>query len=246
MRASIPIRLVTAGALAAFALPSDSAALVVSARGTPILDGMLLPGEWDAAAVTPFMVALPDVGFEPATLRVLNDDQNLYVAVTAQIVVNPPIGPVTAADLEVGFDVDHDFTVTSPGDDAVGLDSGGATRDLFRDSMMIPTLDTSDGGTTDVTGFFLQGTLAVFELSHPLDSADLPPHDIQVDPGTTLDFRLLIRLSGVTTTADTYYPGPTQSPTDSLQLAVPEPDARLQGGATLLALALVRWRSRAA
>ena len=77
----------------------------LSGFGTPVIDGVIGSGEWDGAARHPFAAALPASdggGTVPATLFVMNDGVNLYVAVEVQRSV-PPGGSFV-----MEFDNDHD------------------------------------------------------------------------------------------------------------------------------------------
>ncbi len=123
----------------------------LSAFGTASVDGELGPGEWDAAARVNFTVAEPTGGTADASLYVMNDAENLYIAVVfftgAQSMVR------------VNFDNDHDG-VAEEGDDGLLVDTGG-----FHDEVLIAGApctsesacfvpDSDRGGTNDGAGAF--------------------------------------------------------------------------------------------
>ncbi len=61
------------------------AAPVYAGCGTPTVDGVLSPGEWDGAVTVRFAAALPELtdgpgAFVPADVQAMSDDANLYVA----------------------------------------------------------------------------------------------------------------------------------------------------------------------
>lgn len=65
------------------ALSSLVPAPVYSACGTPTIDGVILPSEWDGAVTVRFAAVLPDSvggGVVPAEIHALSDDRNLYLS----------------------------------------------------------------------------------------------------------------------------------------------------------------------
>jgi len=75
--------------------------------------------------------------------------------------------------------------------DAISL-QGGTQGTFLTDTFPGPTggddLDTSAGGTVDGSGVLeTVGGSPIYELAHPLDSAD-DPHDISVKAGDVIDF----------------------------------------------------------
>ena len=127
--------------------------------------------EWSAA--TPYTVSFSPLG--TATVRFLHNGTNVYVGV----VMSDPSAGLTPS-FDVFFDNDHDG-VKELGDDAwlafptFGQDffwnpagPGGASH--YNDAVDGGTTETTGAGTTDGTG-------AMFELSHPLCTADTT-HDI--------------------------------------------------------------------
>ena len=164
--------------------------VVLGGTGTPDIDGVFAPGEWNSAAVLPFTAGLPGGGSVLGSLRVLNDGTNLYFGVA---VASPSINGTVA----FVFDNDHDGSAgTEQGDD--GLAFGPATlglNDNVRSSLppcppgfFCAFRDTEAGGTTDgVAASSVVGSATHYELSHPLDSAD-DANDFSVRPGEVLGF----------------------------------------------------------
>lgn len=95
--------------------------IVLGGTGTAEIDGAFAP-EWTGAAARPFTAGLPNGGSVSASLRVLNDDTNLYFGVA---VASASIHGTIA----VAFDNDHDGSAgTEQGDD--GLAFGPTTSGL--------------------------------------------------------------------------------------------------------------------
>jgi hypothetical protein len=155
--------------------PGAARAAKLSLRGfgTPVVDGVLLPGEWDTAERYDFVAARAPAeggGTVPATLYVMNDSVNLYLALRVVVVdlgysafdvqfADPPPGPI----LEDGEDV---LRMTP-----------SAFQDFhlhFTPPFYYPwVLDEVDGGTSDGAGVArANGVFSVFEVAHPLNSAD--------------------------------------------------------------------------
>jgi len=154
--------------------------------GTATIDGVLSPGEWDAADTINFQANLPadeGGGTTPATLFVMNDANNLYLALRVERT------SLDGGSFFFEFDNDHDG-VREPGDEVIGTTTNGATNlDNFRTGGSSPT-DTSDGGTNEgVSGSSNDGTFTVLERSHPLNSAD-DAHDFSLNNGDTVGFLL--------------------------------------------------------
>jgi len=144
----------------------------------PIIDGVLSPGEWADADSETFTM-----GVAAATIYVMNDQNNLYVAVKIQ-------DDDTGNDeLTIQFDNDNAGGALVKGDDNL------AWWDSFFDTYFEPPTaiyqDTSDGGTDDGSGGRTQDGLMIwyFEFSHPLDSND-NLHDFSLSLGSTVGFEL--------------------------------------------------------
>ena len=114
-------------AIALAILSSGGAAQgLVAGFATPTIDGVLGPGEWSSAATIAFVANTPYGGTTPATLYVMNDRDNLYVAVRyARAVLDP------GNSLAIEFDKDASGTI-SVGDDAIVF-NGGSSRPFFDD-----------------------------------------------------------------------------------------------------------------
>ncbi len=135
--------------------------------GPPTIDGNFAPGEWAPASQTPFTVNVPG-GTVAGTLYVMNDAQNLYLAVRF---------PRTVVDgtnlLNFEFDNNNNGVGPEDGDDYFTFTPATGFSDAFRSGC------PSGGGscvTTDQTNgvgaFFNNGSFTVYELSHPLNSGE--------------------------------------------------------------------------
>ncbi len=196
--------------------PLDSseaaASLVVApvhaACGTPAVDGVLSPGEWDGAVSVRFAAALPELtdgpdAVVPAEIRALSDDTNLYVSFR--------LGANTSqfAQSHVVYLDGDDSASLSAGDDALlySWDRFGFQQfaDDFYEECVIddhPALcsyldtepppeappGTSDGGAVIAFG---DGETTV-ELWHPYTRKD--PRDVLRAAGETLRMQFSIRL----------------------------------------------------
>lgn len=176
--------------------------------GTAQIDGVMSAGEWDAAGRLDFLASVPPEdggGATPATLRVMTDETQLYLAVTVQ---RPSYGGVTQSIFQ--FDNDHDGVLFEPGDDIISAAIGIYQPPFFVDVFRTPCegsddpgfagcsgYDASDGGTTDGdTAMSSDGTTTVIEISHPLDSLD-DAHDFSLVAGATLGFELNLHLGNL-------------------------------------------------
>ena len=166
------IVLVTALICAISGAAHASDGLTLRGYGTPVVDGVLSPGEWDAAGHYDFRANRSPAeggGTVPATLFVMNDATNLYLALR-----------IGVADLGYsafdGIFMPSDLNPFGPGNDILR-----ATPTFFEDYHYQQTspntwdwvADVADGGTRDGTAVAMQySDYAVFEVSHPLDCAD--------------------------------------------------------------------------
>ncbi len=192
-----------AAALLAAAVPSapapvraaDPPGVSLSGRGTASLDGVMGPGEWDRAGRLDYLQAMPNVdrgGVVPASVYVMNDDQNLYVAARLSAIPGCSFHPTFE------FDSDHDGDPAGLYSDwlSMHVESWASGHVELLDQFVYPEqnvgLDsfTAPGyppaGTIDgaaAGGHAASTTWA--ELSHPLNSAD-DVHDFSLALGETI------------------------------------------------------------
>ncbi len=192
---------------------------ILTGKGIAMVDGIMSPGEWDGAGRVDLVVNTPGGGTTPATLYIMNDNLNLYLAVHfARQIIDP------GNSLSFGFD-NNDNGVAENGDESFGLGygiDGPRFIDGFRTDIPPCTPDAgpagcgfSDidyGGTNDGQGAFRNdGTFSVYEMSHPLSSGDVG-HDFALSAGQTVGFYLQLRMIGTggqwpQDYGDTYFPG---------------------------------------
>lgn len=169
--------------------------------GTPLIDGVLAAGEWASATTFQVPVVLPGGGTTPGTLYVMNDQVNLYLAFKySRSTADPSKGVQFQFDNSAGslFGLSR----TREGDDHIALNSGSPFMDAYwtyRAPCPAPGpcgfMDTDDGGTVDGSGAFgSDGTTHVFEVAHPLRSADTA-HDLFLlanqDVGMRFEMRII-------------------------------------------------------
>src|SRR5213594_692575 len=163
----------------------------LSGPGTARIDGILSPGEWDNAGRLDFPVLLPPHdggGTFTATLYVMNDGRNLYLALRAPLVAVPGV-------LTLTFDNDND-RVFREGDDALGLipESGLAdwyftTQPPCQPGFFCLLPDEWGGGMQNGIGVVTtSGDQVVYELAHPLNSGDRL--DFALKAGDQVGFRV--------------------------------------------------------
>jgi hypothetical protein len=154
--------------------------------GSADVDGVLTLTEWDNAGRFPFLVNTSPAGgggLVPATFYVMNDSTNLYLALRVSA---PDLGNSAFDGIFLGAPPDlfgaSDILHVSP----IGLE------DLFFHQVS-PTYwdyqpDVDYGGTRDGASAVAEsGGELVYELSHPLDSAD-DPHDFSLRIPSHIDF----------------------------------------------------------
>lgn len=185
----------------------------LSGFGTATLDGDLGSAEWAFAARVNFPAAIPGGGTTPATLLVMNDATNLYVAIRFDRAVVDQQNSLTFI-----FD-NNDDGQTANGDDKIRYEGtpaafAGFIDEHFSNAPPCPSgvfcavQDTAASGTNDGAGVFKHhGTFSVYELSHPLDSAD-NAHDFSLAAGNSVGFFLaLTMVDAQLNVADTFFPG---------------------------------------
>lgn len=170
----------------------------LSGIGSATIDGILSPGEWDAAGQVDFLVNVGGGATSPATFFAMNDANNLYLALRVE--TPPPQSQVLFSSFVVEFDNDHDG-VREEGDDVFVLNPPGQLFDDFRTFLppcpagaLCGLLDTDFGGTNDGVGqVSTAGGFTIYETSRPLDSAD-DAHDFSLRAGDTVGWTLSLRL----------------------------------------------------
>lgn len=185
----------------------------LSGIGTATLDGDLGSAEWAFSARVNFQAAIPGGGTTPATLLVMNDATNLYLAVRFDRTVVDHQNSLTFI-----FD-NNDDGQTANGDDKIRYEGtpaafAGFIDEHFSNAPPCPSgvfcavQDTAATGTNDGAGVFKHhGTFSVYELSHPLDSAD-NAHDFSLAAGNSVGFFLgLTMVDAQLNIADTFFPG---------------------------------------
>jgi hypothetical protein len=197
-----------------------------STYGTATINGTMDPGEWDNAAKIDFQANVPPSdggGTTPATLYVMNDGLNLYLAVK---ITRPSFGYYTYVivyfdNKNVGFPQD--------GDDVVQLYVGQTRPLTFLDMYRFTSTGApagSAGSTTEDTDYSTSGcilpagqkdgawaanndgSVTFIEFSRLLNSKDVL-HDFSLKPGDTLGYNFNLRLYSIAsprTIADTIIP----------------------------------------
>ena len=173
---------------------SVAASSIVSGWGTPNVNGIFVPNEWSSAGTASFNANTPGGATTPATLYVMNDATNIYLA------VRYARSSASTTSLSFYFDKDNNNTL-SVGDDTILLNNPSE----FYDEVVAPCcgggisngqFDTDFGGTFEGGGAFANdGMFSVHELWHPLRSSDAA-HDIQLFAGQTVGVRLDLRIIG--------------------------------------------------
>jgi hypothetical protein len=195
--------------------------------GTATLDGILSPGEWDNAVKIDFLANVPSSdggGTTPATLYIMNDGLNLYLAVK---IARSSFG--SATQFISDFD-NNDDGIMEDGEDGFWMSATNFGL-MFVDTYLFNCLasatdpanckkasdtDSAQGiqpaGTNDVAVFAKNdGAVTIIELSHLLNGKDTL-HDFSLKPGNKVGFHHTLRLYSITpdrsgtTYADTKIP----------------------------------------
>lgn len=181
--------------------------------GTPTLDGVMSPGEWDNAVKIEFDANIPPSeggGTTPATLFIMNDSLKLYLAVK---VARSSFGYQT--QLTVDFD-NNNKGIPVDGDDSFQMVVGNALPALFVDTYRFTcpgapagsagcnVQDTNQNGgilpagSKDGDGFATNdGSFTIIEVSKTLSSTDVL-HDFSLKPGSKVGYHAVL---GFTVTA---------------------------------------------
>lgn len=153
----------------------------------PVIDGTISKGEYSGAASFTFMAQVPsafNIVKTPVTVYVMHDDTYLYL--TATFDRKSAFRPQDLVAFE--FDNDNDG-LSENGDDIIFTAPSGqpnvahSVADFYRfNGGLSNASDGTDGGTIDGNAAWgVIGTKGVFEMRHPLNSAD-NLHDISINP----------------------------------------------------------------
>jgi len=166
--------LIASAALVVSASGSASASdgLTLRGFGSAVVDGQLGPHEWDGAGRYEFQANRSPAeggGTVPATLYVMNDATNLYLALRVPVVNID----YSSFDMEFLAPGQNPF---APGSDILRTQSFFFEDFHYHESQPNSwtwLADVDDGGTRDGAGVVGQQDGAyVFEVSHPLNTAD--------------------------------------------------------------------------
>lgn len=207
----------------------------LSAFGTATIDGIMSSGEWDKAAKIDFLVNVPPSyggGTAPATLYVMNDEKNLYLALKfAQ----------SSYGLSTQFNADFDNNnngIANDGEDIIAIyvnspDFKPQFVDLYRFTCpgspagsagcIAPDYDQNggilpigeDNGAATSSN---DGSVTIIEMSHPLKSSD-SLHDFSLNPGNIVGMRTTLKLLS----AAPLGPGGAMGPSVETDTVLPPP-----------------------
>lgn len=174
------VRALTLSCAGALALAASAGADVEITRrwaaAAPVIDGVISPGEWSGAQVTPLA---------HGTMRTMNDSTHLYVLldVTADTVNDPTSGPSGADYFVLAFDVDRNFAI-SPNVDLF-YDACQDSRSFIKAYYLGPGTSTgcrdTDPASAGVAGF---GPSPASGTHHRIREFRLVFSEIGVDPTT--------------------------------------------------------------
>ena len=168
----------------------DSSTLrkIVSGYGSAVVDGSLDKIEWKNGTKETISITLPNGGSTTATLLVMNDSENLYLALRFAKLPFEVVGQALFFEFQ-----NPDIHLSDTGDDVIGMNPNIG----FLDEVRIKGssfIDTRKGGTIDGNGAFIEDDeQTVYEMSHPLKSLD-QKHDIQLNEGDSIGFSISLRL----------------------------------------------------
>jgi hypothetical protein len=160
---------------------SEARAQVLSAAGTPTIDGVKSPGEWDGAASRSVFSSFPG-----STLYVMNDDQNLYLGI--EVLGDTDLTGTDA--VSALFDNDRDLVFTQY-DDQVRLRTGDYLDLHYETGTGFGVVDPLQNGGGAVGR---AGGANFFEISKPLNVGD--PRDFALVTGDRVGICLLYRNNG--------------------------------------------------
>jgi hypothetical protein len=180
--------------------------------GKAVIDGIMSPDEWDNAVRTDFVANIPGGGTTPATLYVMNDGLNLYMALK---IARPSFGYMT--QLAVDFD-NNNKGVPVQGDDGFQIYAGSTTPPMYIDTYLCACPGSAGSadcmiqdespngcilppGTSDGAGAATNdGTYTVMEVSHLLNSKDTL-HDFILRPGSRVGYHVTLTLTEMGTSS---------------------------------------------
>jgi len=183
----------------------------VQGRGTPGVNGSFADGEWQCARQYDFTANVSG-GSTPATLYVMNDDTNLYLAVRLARSSSDKVNT-----LQFNFDNNNSWKTSGTGaaeagDDILSLDAAKGFTDAFLTLKCVNSsqsscwaTDVSDGGTADGSGAVANdGTYTTYEIAHPLNTAD-DAHDYSLSVASNVGLFLTLQ-TGSGATGNTQWP----------------------------------------
>lgn len=172
----------------------------VPGHGTPTVNGSFGTGEWQCARTYDFTANVSG-GSTPATLYVMNDATNLYLAVRLQRSSSDKVN-----SLQFNFDNNDSWTLSAAGaadegDDVLSVDGTKGLTDAFLTPKCVNssqsscwTADAAAGGTNEGTGAVANdGTHTTYEIGHPLNTAD-DAHDYSLSAGSSVGVFLTLQV----------------------------------------------------
>jgi len=169
-------------------------------RGTPNVNGVFANGEWQCAKTYDFTANVSG-GSTPATLYVMNDGANLYLAVRLRRSSADKVNT-----LQFNFDNNDSWTLLNGtgaaevGDDVLSLDAVKGFTDAYLTLKCVNSsqsscwaTDVSGGGTADGSGAVKNdGTYTTYEIAHPLNTVD-NLHDYSLSGGSKVGLFLTLQ-----------------------------------------------------
>ena len=195
----------------------DAPNLGLGTSVSPVIDGIMGPGEYTDADTTTFRIALPSpYGGTMVTLYAKRDKTNLYLAT-----VYDRKSPVLIDQVVFEFDNDNDG-VREDADDMIGTNSSQPINlpldvmDMFRtNGGASSNHDELAGGVRNVmSAWGTVGNTVTFEITHALNSSD-DAHDFSIDATSgpvTLGMQTMMSIQVDPPNfgwVHSYYPSPT-------------------------------------
>ncbi len=181
--------------------------------GTATIDGSLGTSEWQCAHSYDFTANVSG-GSTPATLYVMNDATNLYLAVRLKRSSTDKVNT-----LQFNFDNNDSWMMSAgagaaeTGDEVLSLDAVAGFRDAFLTLKCVNSsqsscwgTDLSAGGTSEGgSAVKNDGTYTTYEMVHPLNTAD-DAHDFSLSVDSRVGLFLTLQ-TGSGATGNTQWPG---------------------------------------